>query len=742
MVNIYSQSGQVTYGIKYYTVDTENEKNSLPTKDDKMGSKCYVIESETWYILNGNEEWVPFVGEDSTADAILISIKNMSAEQKDQLKEELDIEDGGYVNTSLTVDTTQDAWSGANWDELIAAAKNGRAVSLGVDGADAQTVLLHYDELANSAEIKIIETEPKIYYYSTIAGAVSDSNAGTVGTNADASQGTAIVSLYVDNNGLPNIVLLQNTSITSGLLFERNAVLDLNGHKITAELGNPKSHAFAIANNKGYSLRIKGQTPGSAIESNTGSGPAVTLLYNNIGSYFEVLGGEYTVNAAETTVGACVRNYGNVLLKDMTINVTAQKVSGITSGSGKLSLRQNNNIQNVTVNVVGFGDYTDAIDIQHAESTLISNCHLYANSDTESGRIYGIYLNDTSKPAIIQNSEIVADSNYHYADGSYTVLSTGIFAGTLCSYLLLRNCTAKGCQASAELHCSTDIDGGYYSSAGHGVYFSGSHTTYRVKGAEMDDLYVGTHTNTNQNHVGAYIGGSSETTGISVYADNTNVSGSNYSWVLRNSSGESDNALYISNSNINNKTIRIDDTSTLRLYLGEGNSFDENDTTRPANVVETGADYTFSPTVTTISFIGQPVTGSLTERDPGSVAIREISLNSSGGAVVTDYALVQTDELSSYDLRPIVVAVTGTTPTIEPQDNTIYNCGEVASLTISNPPATGAYSIVFTSGSTATTTTIPATILGLEDFAAEANTLYEINVLDNRAVVGSWAVSA
>ena len=87
------------------------------------------------------------------------------------------------------------------------------------------------------------------------------------------------------------------------------------------------------------------------------------------------------------------------------------------------------------------------------------------------------------------------------------------------------------------------------------------------------------------------------------------------------------------------------------------------------------------------------------------------------------------------------VLISSTTPTIEPQSDTIYNCGKVASLTISNPPATGAYSIVFTSGSTATTTTIPATILGLEDFAAEANTLYEINVLDNRAVIGSWAVS-
>lgn len=93
-------------------------------------------------------------------------------------------------------------------------------------------------------------------------------------------------------------------------------------------------------------------------------------------------------------------------------------------------------------------------------------------------------------------------------------------------------------------------------------------------------------------------------------------------------------------------------------------------------------------------------------------------------------------------ITPVVSTVSGTAPTITPADNTIYKCGELASLTISNPPATGAYSIVFTGGSTATSTTIPATILGLEDFAAEANTIYEINVLDNRAVVGSWAVSA
>lgn len=112
------------------------------------------------------------------------------------------------------------------------------------------------------------------------------------------------------------------------------------------------------------------------------------------------------------------------------------------------------------------------------------------------------------------------------------------------------------------------------------------------------------------------------------------------------------------------------------------------------------------------------------------------SVNGQTGAVALDAEDVGASPAET------VVTVSGATPTITPAPNTNYKCGTLDSLTVSNPPATGAYSIVFTSGSTATTTTIPATILGLEDFAAEANTLYEINVLDNRAVVGSWAVSA
>lgn len=118
------------------------------------------------------------------------------------------------------------------------------------------------------------------------------------------------------------------------------------------------------------------------------------------------------------------------------------------------------------------------------------------------------------------------------------------------------------------------------------------------------------------------------------------------------------------------------------------------------------------------------------------------STNPVQNRVITNAMTQATAALEAKMNKPTTIVYGDGAVSFEPLDNTIYQCGELTSLTVTNPPATGSYSIVFTSGSTPTQTTIPATILGLEDFAAEANTMYEINVLDNRAVVGSWAVSA
>lgn len=88
--------------------------------------------------------------------------------------------------------------------------------------------------------------------------------------------------------------------------------------------------------------------------------------------------------------------------------------------------------------------------------------------------------------------------------------------------------------------------------------------------------------------------------------------------------------------------------------------------------------------------------------------------------------------LAIINVRTQNEIITGTTPTITPAANTVYNCGELTSLTISNPPAIGKYSIIFYSGATPTTT------VGIENFVAEANKRYKITVEDNYATYDSW----
>lgn len=124
-----------------------------------------------------------------------------------------------------------------------------------------------------------------------------------------------------------------------------------------------------------------------------------------------------------------------------------------------------------------------------------------------------------------------------------------------------------------------------------------------------------------------------------------------------------------------------------------------------------------------------------------------------GSSVTVDAALSASSEnpvqnkviaaaLENKADKETTITVSGTTPTITPAPNTIYNCGEVTSLTISNPPTSGAYSIVFTSGATPTDLSVDPAIKMPDGFSVEANKRYEINVSGGWAVAGSWAASA
>lgn len=95
--------------------------------------------------------------------------------------------------------------------------------------------------------------------------------------------------------------------------------------------------------------------------------------------------------------------------------------------------------------------------------------------------------------------------------------------------------------------------------------------------------------------------------------------------------------------------------------------------------------------------------------------------------------------MTELQLPADVKTLTGATPTIAAGlNNTIYELGELTSLTVTNFANPGDFIIRFTSGSTPTTTNFPASMVFPEAFAAEANMRYEINVSNGYALAVGW----
>ena len=92
-----------------------------------------------------------------------------------------------------------------------------------------------------------------------------------------------------------------------------------------------------------------------------------------------------------------------------------------------------------------------------------------------------------------------------------------------------------------------------------------------------------------------------------------------------------------------------------------------------------------------------------------------------------------------------VVTVTGSTPTITALPGVRYVCGVVDTLDITLPES-GIVDVAFACGSTPTALTItPAAgkgviwANGFDPTALEANTVYEINIMDGLGVAAAWS---
>lgn len=86
----------------------------------------------------------------------------------------------------------------------------------------------------------------------------------------------------------------------------------------------------------------------------------------------------------------------------------------------------------------------------------------------------------------------------------------------------------------------------------------------------------------------------------------------------------------------------------------------------------------------------------------------------------------------------IEIQVSGTTPTINAIANNRYICGVVTSLTF-NPPSEGICEVVFSSGNTPTSLTLPATVKMPEWFIIESGYTYAISIENaTYGAVASW----
>ena len=100
------------------------------------------------------------------------------------------------------------------------------------------------------------------------------------------------------------------------------------------------------------------------------------------------------------------------------------------------------------------------------------------------------------------------------------------------------------------------------------------------------------------------------------------------------------------------------------------------------------------------------------------------------------------EQLNDYVRKNDPQVINQTETTVEIQPNVLNVWGEVASLTITF--AEGAanqyneYMIQFESGSAATTLTLPNTVEWLTDAAIEANTTYQISIVNNLGIMEGW----
>lgn len=423
------------------------------------------------------------------------------------------------------------------------AGNNYKDLSLGVFDISIFATQYAYESDSFGNDYDNIEPAGEKVYYNSLATAFDAIGCNTVFDGiGSGSASNAVVSIERQGGGYA-VTMLSNVATNESITVPSSISLNLNGHKISFE--NTEA-GFVVPAGSNVEFTIDGQVAGSAIEISNGG----------------------FATAIEINSGSCVINGG--VYRSTTVNV-GTKAS--PNACIKVEGASNMYIANATVNAVDGGNGTvNCIYIAENATAEISECNVTASSP------YGLEVCaiNNSGTASVFTSGVGGYSNYtaNAAGTDYASNSKGI---TNRGSMILADCHVIGTHSGITNLGSIFVDGGIYESYGHGgIYFCGSDTTSYVKNAvvrwsEMPDGYYDDGV-AGTNSAGMYIGGGSGKNNIVIYADNCEFYAPSQSIVIRGTSGERDNVLYISNSSIDTSAkIRIDANN--KLCIGSGNNF-------------------------------------------------------------------------------------------------------------------------------------------------------------------------
>lgn len=397
-------------------------------------------------------------------------------------------------------------------------------------------------------------------YYDTIEQAIDDIMANTIGEKSTTDNTNSRVVIYIDE-GVPHLVLLKSCNILSTINVTTDMVFVLNGHKL---ISNDVT-AIKIQSNK---VVIDGRVSGGKVDVLT-SIPAQNIsAIHLVGGNCIINGGEF--NSLTLTAGTRANPNGMII---------AESGTKLIIDNAKLLAKDNN------------GGAINSIFMHESSTLKATNCIIEADSKDglspdaiySYGDIELISCNIVGKSNHVANS---AGNDYgatsrgvNSQSGSVKVINCYV-AGTHSGMTVKGNLYAEGCVFESYSH-----GGIYVATGGKNAYLSNC----IIQQCKMFDGYI-SDTIAGTNNAGVYIGGASN---INVYVDSCKFYGIQQPIVLRASSGEKNNHLYISNSyiNLDYKNYGIRNDGTHYVYFGIGNNFGASNLRYKRNYEETEKDY-------------------------------------------------------------------------------------------------------------------------------------------------------